>query len=323
MYKRNSKTYTLFHTSTPIMTFDMDSMFTFDNFNIIQKEFLPMQLLVSEGRLLERWLSDRALDISRSMARGILKELKISMSKVEAVVHNNAMCMTDYYWINYTIESFEEHLRFRNLGDQEYIAVFSKSDIIPKINTSLTSIGSFDKVWKGDVLYKSGGYINNMAEIWNYRLCELLNLYTAVYFLDGRFVCSNNFTDEELFLEHYESFRYLDLSLDESELLSKYNLYDEYIKIITIDAITSNPDRHSFNFGVLRCVKDGSIVKLAPNFDNNLGWGASQVMNTAMLKYEFDDLDKDLLYKFSTLDLSGYNFPSELQDVQQYVKDRL
>ena len=37
-----------------------------------------------------------------------------------------------------------------------------------------------------------------------------------------------------------------------------------------MDTICANPDRHTFNYGILRNVNTGEILGLAPNFDNNM-----------------------------------------------------
>ena len=40
--------------------------------------------------------------------------------------------------------------------------------------------------------------------------------------------------------------------------------------MLFLDTICANPDRHTFNFGVLRDADNGEILGLAPNFDNNM-----------------------------------------------------
>ena len=40
--------------------------------------------------------------------------------------------------------------------------------------------------------------------------------------------------------------------------------------MIFMDTIAANPDRHTFNFGLLRDTETGKIISLAPNFDNNM-----------------------------------------------------
>ena len=41
-------------------------------------------------------------------------------------------------------------------------------------------------------------------------------------------------------------------------------------KIIYLDSVVLNVDRHTFNYGFLRDDETGEIVSLAPNFDNNI-----------------------------------------------------
>ena len=40
--------------------------------------------------------------------------------------------------------------------------------------------------------------------------------------------------------------------------------------MIFLDTVTANPDRHTFNFGLLRDTDSGKLLGLAPNFDNNM-----------------------------------------------------
>ena len=44
----------------------------------------------------------------------------------------------------------------------------------------------------------------------------------------------------------------------------------DYIRLIFMDTIIANPNRHTFNFGLLRNADTGEIVFLSPNFDNNM-----------------------------------------------------
>ena len=44
----------------------------------------------------------------------------------------------------------------------------------------------------------------------------------------------------------------------------------DYIKMVFLDTITANPDRHTGNFGLIRDAKSGELLGLAPNFDNNM-----------------------------------------------------
>ena len=53
----------------------------------------------------------------------------------------------------------------------------------------------------------------------------------------------------------------------------------EYAQMVTLDALIYNADRHADNFGILRDVNTGSILSLAPNYDNNLSLLALGIPN--------------------------------------------
>lgn len=44
----------------------------------------------------------------------------------------------------------------------------------------------------------------------------------------------------------------------------------DYIRMIFLDTITANPDRHTSNFGLLRDADTGELLGLAPLFDHNM-----------------------------------------------------
>ena len=47
-------------------------------------------------------------------------------------------------------------------------------------------------------------------------------------------------------------------------------LAEQYLQIIYMDALCFNMDRHTKNYGVLRDAESGEILRMAPNFDNNI-----------------------------------------------------
>ncbi len=81
-------------------------------------------------------------------------------------------------------------------------------------------------------------------------------------------------------LEHYDSFRYRfkDVELEDDEMIiqnmDQVGLGDAYKKMLILDALVSNLDRHEFNFGVLKEVDTGKVVGFAPYFDHNLSLNA-------------------------------------------------
>ena len=47
-------------------------------------------------------------------------------------------------------------------------------------------------------------------------------------------------------------------------------LAEQYLKIIWLDSLCYNMDRHTENFGFLRDIYTGEIISMAPNYDNNI-----------------------------------------------------
>ena len=44
----------------------------------------------------------------------------------------------------------------------------------------------------------------------------------------------------------------------------------DYVRMIFLDTIVANPDRHTANFGLLRDTKTGELLGLSPLFDHNM-----------------------------------------------------
>lgn len=73
------------------------------------------------------------------------------------------------------------------------------------------------------------------------------------------------------------------------------DIASDYVSILFMDTLCANPDRHSFNLGVLRDVVTGRILRLAPNFDNNMaliarGYPTRRSYGSDMLISDFNAL---------------------------------
>ncbi|MEG0387662.1 MAG: hypothetical protein RR582_04940 [Niameybacter sp.] len=259
-----------------------------------RNHLLPKQLINFNIYSLTNWLRSRRLDTTRSNARLILKLMKIgTASDIAAVIFNKALSLTDCYWVrkynsNETYESASLYLR----DTVDSIAVTSLSGVLhdlPKItNPEITNIGSFNKAWKkvdgSWWLFKAGSDSNNYAEMFTYYLGKSLDMRMAEYRVINGYVCTKNFTNESIMLEHYASLMYMFNERDYDDEITLANLKcldigEAYCDILLLDAIVCNPDRHEFNVGVLRDTNTGSIVSMAPNFDNNLALGSATQNN--------------------------------------------
>lgn len=267
------------------------------NVEILNSNLLPEMLKINNSIALHEWLRLRSIDISRSNARLLLKLLKISVNEISPVIYNKALNLTDSYWIKEFEKDDFLNLSLYRKSNSQLIVETSLSGVIHElekgINPELTNIGSFNKAWikENDEwwLYKRGNEKNIYAEMFAYYLANELGMKIATYKVSDNMIASRNFTDENKMLEHYSSlkFKFKDKDIDDLIIynnMKELGLEKEYSDILFLDAIICNPDRHEYNFGIIRQSDTGNILTLAPNFDNNLALGASNSLSTYLMK---------------------------------------
>ena len=251
---------------------------------ILDKQKLPLYLLNTEN--VEHWLETRAIDCHRANSRLLKKALRLTeKDDISTVISVNAVTVTDTYWIK-AIDSplTYEEVRF----DNDYfsnLALYGTYDSFNNASNSLslktpelTNIGSFEKCWKlknGEWwLYKKAEHKEQFSELFAYEFGKALGMNMAEYSLGDRCVKTKDFTNNaEVNFEPAYSFMgdnedYIETINKLSELSDK--LAADYVKMIFLDTLLANPDRHTFNFGILRAPHTGEVIGFAPNFDNNM-----------------------------------------------------
>ena len=95
----------------------------------------------------------------------------------------------------------------------------------------------------------------------------------AVYEADGKYVRSPDFTNGELNYEAAEGI----VEDDDDYTAAFHSLHrlspeaaGQYVRLVYIDTLCMNIDRHTQNYGVLRDADTGEVISLAPNYDNNI-----------------------------------------------------
>ena len=232
------------------------------------------------------WLETRAIDSHRANSRLLKKALRLAeRDDVSTVVHVNGATITDNYWIreigsNLTYDDirFSDDY-FSNLALKGTYNSFNRAANSKRSKTpELTNVGSFEKCWKLHDgkwwMHKKANHEEMFSELFVYELGKVLGMNMAIYERGENCVKSLDFTDSALvnfepasaFMGDNEDY------LDVIEALKKIcpDAIPDYIKMIFLDTICANPDRHTNNFGLLRDVKNGELIGLAPNFDNNM-----------------------------------------------------
>ena len=241
-----------------------------------------LPLCLKRTRNLEEWLVSRAIDTHRTNFRLLKRALRLrTADKARVALAVNAATVTDRYWFrpegsNATYEDirFKENY-FDSLALRGDPNGFSHK---PSRTPELTNIGSYEKCWRlidgAWWMYKSGNPNEYFSELFICRLGERLGFEMAHYEMDNGYIRSKNFTDgtpynfepmSSLIGENDDYSDCFDVICDISPTLA-----EQYLRIIWLDSVCYNMDRHTENFGFLRNANTGEIVSMAPNFDNNI-----------------------------------------------------
>lgn len=239
-------------------------------------------LYLKRTKDVESWLASRAIDSHRTNSRLLKRALRLRVADdAQVALAVNAATITDRYWYRPEGSTARyEDIRFKEnafdtlalRGDPDG---FTKK---PSRTPELTNIGSYEKCWRlidGKWwMYKSGNQNEHFSELFICRLGENLKFDMTHYEMDGSYIRTMDFTDSASV--NFEPISALmgdneDYSDCFNRILSlSPALAEQYLKIIWLDTICYNMDRHIGNFGILRDIKTGNIISIAPNFDNNI-----------------------------------------------------
>lgn len=245
----------------------------------VDKQFAPLHFIV--GKDFTSWLEGRAIDSHRTNSRLLKKVLRLAnRDDANTALAVNAVTITDNYWFKSDNENLNwDEVKFNeNFFDK--LALKGDPDSFnqkPSRTPELTNIGSFEKCWRlvdsKWQMYKSGNDNQIFSELFICRLGKALMFNMADYEYEDGYVKTKDFTDSRVNFEpvcsvmgdnedYSDNFDYfMTLSTD---------IAVDYLKMIYLDSLCYNMDRHTNNYGLLRNIGTGGIISLAPNYDNNI-----------------------------------------------------
>ncbi|MBR0172912.1 MAG: hypothetical protein IJQ21_08985 [Lachnospiraceae bacterium] len=274
-----------------------------EDFYVVNEQIAPLYL--TRGGSFRSWVEHRSLSDSRGLTARNLKSasgIATNASMFETAMRFHAAMVTDHYWVREKGEQItREQVSFDRYDGFFYrlsLGLDSSHDAYrsDRGNPELTNIGNSDKAWLTEpdgrrYLYKRQPLHECFQEVAASRIAQALGIPTVVYELmeatppDPEFgrtgiIRSADFTWKQFVnLEHADALL-LERGISERDIdknagvFAEFGLEKQYLDLKYFDYLTGNPDRHVYNYGILRDCRSGEVRSMAPNYDNNFAFTA-------------------------------------------------
>ncbi|MDR0587302.1 MAG: HipA domain-containing protein [Treponema sp.] len=305
----------------------------------IEKIFIPEEMPVrvdGKNRVLDcnkidRWIDNRGIPNSRDSLDEKLKKLKVKTAR-DLSIMSYGLNLTDHYWISKKSENKQwERINFFDNDFNEDIGrvLFENGKIADAeiLSPDCTLNGNLEKMWKiidGKRMLVKGGNDNDRLEPFNEKLASLimerLNIDHVAY---------------ELFIHNDKTYSICECMVDrnhefinahfvynhkpDNKSLGKYadyirtlefngirNAKESVNKMICLDFLIANSDRHHGNFGIIRNADTLQWEKAAPVFDNGTSmWAGKHESFIRLDKTEnrsFDNTNEEMIQNITNAD---------------------
>lgn len=289
--------YILMHRTKEIARIELDEFSNIASiYEVYDSKHLPVgtvQKEVVNKRALAKWWSGRSIPASRQGLKEALQELGMTVSQ-ELLDKCYGLSLSDQYWIlpkgeriAWEAINFFDHSFSEDVGNLLF-GHGSASESMSLVSPDNTSDGQLMKKWKiadGKRILMKGSskpyYQEALCEVIASRIASRLGInhveYSVVWENEEPFsLCEDFITrDTELIsashimnafkkpnnLSEYEYY------IQSAEKLGVSNIRKEVEKMIVLDFIIANEDRHFNNFGLVRNAVTLEWIGAAPIFD--------------------------------------------------------
>jgi len=325
--------------------------------DVFQPEHLPLSCIMEDGKIISKrllqWWDERGIPASREYYRAVMSEIGVTGKNI-LLLECNGLSLTDHYWITKENDNkkWKDVNFYENEFDQDIGGLFfnrKKPDRnYNRYNPDISSDGNLRKRWVIDnngfrILIKAGKspYMQEpVNEVIASKLCERLNIPHVSYnmlFEDGEPVskCANMTNTDIEFVEAIRIYYTREPSYFENNKHKHYcdcayrlgikNNIEMLDRMIVLDYLILNHDRHFKNFGILRNSQTLNSAEAAPIFDSGSslfhedGVSFISLPERAKIRTEcFDSLDKqmDLVSDWTWFASSKLNgFTAECKDL--------
>lgn len=291
------KKCTLYNKNIPVARISMEGSNCTNVESVINPEFAPISIrkFLEENNpeeINKKWLSKRAIPEKRDGLAEVVKKYGSEWN-----TQSYFASLTDQYWISDSADVQWKDINFftrrynRSVGD-----AFFKDWKIEKISSTdspdITTNGLIKKRWlqlngNESYLVKSGNVKMQqepLNEVLASVILEKLNIIPFVeykFHIEGFTLCSicKNFIDENTefvpaahfvlpMIEKKDGSDIYEKTIQVAERIGIEDYRDFMNRMLLVDYIIQNTDRHLGNFGFIRDVQSGKFIGPAPLFDN-------------------------------------------------------
>jgi len=289
--------YTLMHREIPAAEIELDELshITAIN-NVYAPEHLPVGTVNKIGvdrTALAKWWSKRSIPASRSGLREALDTLNMSVPQ-ELLDKCYGLSLSDQYWISpadaplsWSEVNFFDNAFSEDVGNLLF-GYGASSDSMSLVAPDNTSDGQLIKKWKiadgKRILVKGASrpyHQEALCEMIASRIADRLGIghvcYDSIWEHDEPFsVCEDFITSETELVSAYHVMKTMkkpnsmseyDFYLQCAEALGVADVREQTEKMLTLDFIIANEDRHYNNFGLVRNAVTLKWLGVAPIYD--------------------------------------------------------
>ncbi len=344
----------LMHKNIIVAKLDIDDDTGFINkvYEVVEPDHFPIGAYIKgmvEKNVLNDWWVDRSIPASRSGVTKALDVLGVQSTKA-LLVKCFGLSLSDQYWIKPDDKDLEwKDINFFDNVFSEDIGnvLLGKAGKSPKFDfcsPDNTSDGCLKKQWKiidGERCLIKGGSAPFMQQPFNEviatRIMEILDIPHVPYTLtwdDGKpySICKDFITrDTELVSawrimkteKQYPSISVYQHYCNCSKKLGISNIQQLLDKMIVLDYIIANEDRHQNNFGLIRNADTLEFIGVAPIFDSGSSLGydklTSQIENGTDIECKpFKKTHEQQLQLVTSFDWIGFD---KLQCIDEIVQN--
>ena len=323
--------YCLFHKNIPVLHFRLNDSNFLEIIDILNKEHCPIGVFrdyqkgVSINELFRSWWKGRSIPSSRQGLKEALESLG-NLTTDDLITRAYGLSLSDTYWakpinadikwdeINFYENSFSEDVGKALFGNLDFQNISNISFISP----DNTSDGWLQKKWIIDngkrVLIKGGSGTEQQEpfnEVLASEICRRLNIPHVEYKIVERnhkyYSACKDFADSNTeFVSALYVYNSLPISNNESVFqhilncceklgMNRNEIEEHLCKMLILDSMILNTDRHLNNFGFLRDPETLEWKGCAPIFDS--GTSMLHHVSVPVLKINFENEIKQLKSK--------------------------